>query len=125
MKEYVMVSRKGEIAEINLDEWKKMLVGASKFLTKYTRFMSDDHHLVRNYVVRELSKYTEPIKPEEVSEALNIPVDRVRTCLEDIHKAHAFLHLDKVGDVEWACPGTLADSPHKVTYSTGEKIHGA
>lgn len=125
MKDYVLLGRKGEVKKLSLDEWKMGLVKAAGFLKNYTKFMSEEHHLVRNHVARELCKYSKPIDPDTISQELQISVERVRSCLSEIYKAHAFLHLDEDGAVEWACPTTLASTPHRLSFSTGEKINAA
>jgi hypothetical protein len=43
--------------------------------------MSEEHHQVRYFVVRELPSRGEPIEPESISRALQLPLVRVESIL--------------------------------------------
>jgi hypothetical protein len=88
-------------------------------------FLSEEHHLVRNFVVRELPQRGEPLSPEFISEQLNLSLARVRAILEDLEKNLTFLYRNKQGRVAWAYPVTADETPHKITFSTGERINSA
>jgi hypothetical protein len=40
-------------------------------------FMVEEHHLVRNFVVRELPRVGAPLSPEVIARSLHLPGDRV------------------------------------------------
>ena len=88
-------------------------------------FMTADHHRVRNFVVSELPKAGAPLPPELIASRLDLPVEGVVTLLDDLEKHMTFLFRNPQGAVEWAYPVTVAQTPHKVTFSSGEKLYAA
>jgi hypothetical protein len=87
--------------------------------------MSAEHHLVRNFVVSELPRIGRPLSPELIAQRLDLPEARVRIILEDLEKHLTFLFRNAQGAVAWAYPVTTDQTPHRVTFSTGEQIHAA
>jgi hypothetical protein len=88
-------------------------------------FMSEEHHLVREFAVRELPRVGEPLSPEFIAEELDLPVDRVKSILEELDKHMTFVCRDVQGSVVWAYPVTAAKTPHHLTFSTGEQVYAA
>lgn len=88
-------------------------------------FMTDDHHRVRDFVVLELPRAGVPLPPELIAEKLNLPVDRVRAILDELEKHMTFLFRNQQGAVTWAYPVTVEHTPHRVTFSTGERVYAA
>jgi hypothetical protein len=88
-------------------------------------FMTEDHHRVRNLVVRELPRVGEPLSPEFIAEALHMPVSQVAAILDDLERHMTFLFRNEQGAVVWAYPVTVERTPHHVTFSTGERVYAA
>jgi hypothetical protein len=88
-------------------------------------FMSDEHHCVRNFVVTELPRAGVPLPPKVIARALSLSRDQVDPILDDLEKHMTFLFRDEQGAVEWAYPATVADTPHRVSFSTGERTRAA
>jgi hypothetical protein len=88
-------------------------------------FMSEEHHLVREFVVRELPSVGEPLSPEFIAANLNLPVARVEGILEEFDEHMAFVCRNAQGAVVWAYPVTAERTPHHVTFSTGEQGYAA
>lgn len=88
-------------------------------------FMSEEHHLVREFAVRELPRVGEPLSPEFIAEELNLPVARVRSILDELDKHMTFVCRNTQGAVVWAYPVTAESTPHHVTFSTGEQLYAA
>ena len=88
-------------------------------------FMTADHHRARNFVVSELPRAAAPLSPELIAGRLDLPVERVVGLLDDLEKHLTFLFRNAQGAVEWAYPVTVARTPHKVTFSSGEKLYAA
>ena len=88
-------------------------------------FMTAEHHRVRNFVVSELPKAGVPLPPDLIASRLNLPVESVVALLDDLEKHMTFLFRNPQGAVEWAYPVTVARTPHKVTFSSGEKLYAA
>jgi hypothetical protein len=88
-------------------------------------FMSDVHHRVRNWVVAELPRAGEPLAPERIARALDLPGDRVVEILEDLERHMTFLFRDAAGAVAWAYPVTVDETPHRMIFGTGERVNAA
>jgi len=88
-------------------------------------FMTVDHHTIRDFVVRELPRCGVPISPKQISTGVNLPLERTQAILDDLEKGKVFLFRNEKGDVAWAYPVTAEPTPHRITFSTGEKIFAA
>jgi hypothetical protein len=84
-------------------------------------FMTEDHHRIRDYVVTELPRAGEPLPPESIAEALDLGIPRVRTILDELERRLTFLFRNDRGDVTWAYPVTVDETPHRARFSTGEE----
>lgn len=88
-------------------------------------FMSEDHHRVRNFVVRRLPRVGTPLAPETIAQALNLSPSYVTEILDELEQHMTFLFRNEQGAVAWAYPVTTDHTPHQVTLSTGEEIYAA
>jgi hypothetical protein len=88
-------------------------------------FMSEEHHRVRDFVVQELPRVGEPLAPEFIAQALDLPGERLKAILDDLEKHMTFLFRNERGAVAWAYPVTVDRTPHHVTFSTGEQVYAA
>jgi len=105
--------------------WEKQISKAKRrFETEYG-FLSKEHHSVHHFVVRELPYVGKPLSPELIADKLGIPMDRVRTILDDLEKGMTFLFRNNNGEVVWAYPVTVDKTPHHVSFNTGEELYAA
>jgi len=88
-------------------------------------FMSEEHHRVRNFVVRELPGAGEPLSPGFIAERLELTIDRVVAILDELEKRMTFLFRDGRGSVAWAYPVTVDTTPHHVAFGGGEQVFSA
>jgi len=88
-------------------------------------FMTPHHHAVRNFVVQELPRHAAPLSPTQIARSLRFDVKHVADLLEDLEKHLFFLVRDARGEVSWAFPVTSDTTPHRLRFSTGERISGA
>ena len=105
--------------------WEKQISKAKKKLDTEYGFLSEEHHSVHHFVVRELPYVGKPLPPESVADRLGIPVDRVRTILGDLEEGMTFLFRNNNGDVVWAYPVTVHKTPHRISFNTGEELYAA
>jgi len=88
--------------------------------------MTNNHHLVRKFVVRELPRNSgKPLTPEDIAQRLSLPFAAVITILEDLEKHLFFLVRNDAGEVSWAFPVTSDRTPHLLSFSSGEHIFAA
>jgi hypothetical protein len=88
-------------------------------------FMTPDHQLVRDFVVREMPRFNQPLSPETIAATIDLSLERVRSILEELEHAMTFLFRNASGAVTWAYPVTVDKTPHQVTFSSGEKLYAA
>ncbi len=106
-------------------EWETNLSQVPERNKMRLRFMSRAHHLVRNFVVRELPSVGAPIEEAIIARELGLPVSQVKDILEDLERNLFFLVRNELGAVSWAYPVTVEQTPHHMTFSTGERLYGA
>jgi hypothetical protein len=105
--------------------WHRRIARGARQLKAGLAFMSTEHHLVRDFAVRELPHLGKPMPPEFIGQNLNLPLVRVNTILEDLERHMTFLFRNESGAVTWAYPVTVERTPHHVKLSTGESIYAA
>jgi hypothetical protein len=100
--------------------WKSMISGDVDL-----GFMNQDYHRVRNLVVEAMPQEAKPLTPEWISTKLSLPVPEVVAILEELEVNLTFLFRDPQGTVTWAYPVTVDQTPHQLSFSTGEQIYAA
>ena len=125
MAEKVLVGKGPHFEEIPRDSWEEEVAIRSQHIPAVLDFMTREHHLVRNMVVKEIAHKATPVSSEEISTRLNMSQPQVIALLDDLERNLFFLVRDSRGDVSWAFPVTAEKTPHKLTFNTGEKPHAA
>ncbi len=126
MKDIILIGRGERILEVSAEDWRKHLAAARHHSSSRLSFMTGDHHLVRNFVVSELPRnHGDALRPEDISRRLNLSLTGVNAILEDLQKRLVFLVLNDAGEVSWAFPVTSQKTPHRLSFSTGERIFAA
>lgn len=121
----VLFGQGRKIVELPRKSWEGHLSQVPQHTEIRLGFMSEEHHLVRHFVVRELASTAYPMQPEFISQSLKLPVVRINTILSELEKNLFFLVRNNQGAVTWAYPVTVDKTPHELTFSTGERLHGA
>ena len=88
-------------------------------------FMTRDHHAVRDFVVREMPRQPRPLSRMDIANTVGLELRKVVDILGDLEKRLFFLVRDPRGDVSWAFPVTTTVTPHRLTFSSGERTFGA
>jgi hypothetical protein len=125
LKDSILLGRGSQITEIPRTEWEDGLTQVPQKSKTRLEFMSETHHLVRKFVVRELPRTGRPIRPEFISQSLRLPLARVNAILEELEENLFFLVRNRQGAVSWAYPGTVEKTPHNLLLRTGERLYGA
>ena len=105
--------------------WRMVVSRDARKLEAELSFMSEEHHLVRNYVVEMLHSIGEPLSAEYLADQLNIPMDHMKVILDDLEKHMTFLCRYGHRSINWAYPVTVDETPHQIAYSTGEHGYAA
>ncbi|MHB8846549.1 MAG: hypothetical protein ACYC7L_17585 [Nitrospirota bacterium] len=114
---------------LNIPAW---LVGMEKKMAQKKaryeaamEFMTEEHRRVHHYAVKELPKAGAPLSPDAIAAAVGIGRGRINVLLEDLERHLTFLYRHKGGGVAWAYPVTVDETPHRLTFSTGEEVYAA
>jgi len=121
----ILMGRGHQIIKIPRKEWEKHLSAVPQHSETRLGFMSEEHHLVRYFVVRELPRTGEPMPPEFISQKLRLPLARTNAILDELERNLLFLVRNGQGAVSWAYPVTVDHTPHHLTFSTGEQLYAA
>ena len=121
----ILLGRDQKILEIPQATWKQHLTEIPQHSQARLNFMTEAHHQIRYFVVKEMANRQKPIEPELVSEELNMPFERVKTLLEELERGLFFLVRNEQGAVAWAYPVTVETTPHRLNFSNGERLYGA
>ncbi|MFC1823946.1 hypothetical protein ACFL9T_14645 [Thermodesulfobacteriota bacterium] len=104
--------------------WEKQISKMRKKIESDFGFMTKEHRMVHNCVVKELPDLGEPLSPEFVVNTLDLPQAQVADILDHL-EMNKVLVRNSDGAVVWAYPVTVEPTPHHLTFSTGERIFGA
>ena len=61
----------------------------------------------------------------QIAQVTGLAPQDVSAILADLERNLFFLVREPEGNVSWAFPVTTSETPHRLTFSTGEKIFGA
>jgi hypothetical protein len=125
MKDRLLLGVQRHLLPVPSRMWRKHVAKSSTGNTDRLGFMSEDHHRVREFVVKELPRAGRPLTPDCIAQALGLPPDRVIVLLDDLEKHLTFLFRNPAGAVAWAYPVTVDVTPQRVTFSTGEQGYAA
>jgi hypothetical protein len=125
MTDAVLVGRGDAISSIARSDWEQGLSSAPQMISQRLAFMSRDHHLVRNFVVRELPRLGRPIPLADISNALHLTPTRTSSIVGDLEKNLFFLVRGTGEEVSWAFPVTAEETGHQLVFSTGERLDAA
>ena len=125
MSETVLTGRGRQIESIPRSEWEGHLSRVPEGMKTRLSFMTRQHHLVRYFVVRELPRIGRPLSPAIIASRLALPLKRVNEILAELEERLFFLVRNENGHVAWAYPVTADETPHRLIFSTGERIYGA
>ena len=121
----VLVGAGREIRREPDDAFVRSMEGLSARMAPRLAFMTGDHHMVRNFVVREMPRQPRPLSSQRIAMVTGLDLRKVSVILSDLERNLFFLVRNSYGDVSWAFPVTTSPTPHKLTFSTGGSIFGA
>ena len=87
--------------------------------------LDDEHRRVHHFVVKKLPSLARPMPPEFIADRLELDRARVVQILDELEQRLIFLFRPGSRDVVWAYPITVEPTPHKLTFSSGERLWAA
>ena len=122
----LLVGRGQELERVPDTDLKAAMAKLPERFAARLAFMTPEHHLVRNFAVRELPyENGRPIKVDRMAATLGLPASRVHAIVEELERHLFFLVRNEAGEISWAFPVTSEHTPHRLQFSTGERAHGA
>jgi hypothetical protein len=100
--------------------WRRAVATDASRIGERLRFMSDDHHRVRDCAVQELLRTGTPVATAEIAESLGLDLATTTGLIEDLERNLTFLYRTRPDAVTWAYPVTCEDTGHRVHFETGE-----
>jgi hypothetical protein len=88
-------------------------------------FMEREHHVVRDFAVREMPRHDKPLSPSHIAQATGLDLPKVSAVLADLERNLFFLVRGAEGSVSWAFPVTAFQTRHRLEFSTGEHTSAA
>lgn len=125
MGETILMGQGRQITHIPCEGWEHHLSQVPQHTKAELSFMSEEHHRVRYFVVRELPRVGKSLSPKFIAQELNLSVAWVNVILDELEKRLTFLFRNEGGAVAWAYPVTVDRTPHHVTFSSGEQLYAA
>ncbi len=125
MEDKILLGRDQQILEIPEATWKEHLAQIPEHSHGRLAFMTTAHHQVRNFAVQALVEQQRPLEPAYISAALDLPLAQVSIILDELERELFFLVRNAQGAVAWAYPVTVEPTPHRLNFSTGERLYAA
>jgi len=125
MPETVIFGKGGVLEAVPAEPWREEMRGVRRHMAGRLRFMKPEHQRVRYFAVSELVKTGAPLDPGHIARALGIAVRAIDVILDELDRNLFFLVRDRRGQVNWAFPVTSEITPHRLRFSTGERIFAA
>ncbi len=124
-EETILLGRGQEIIAFSQAAWQAELAHVPQHSQSRLSFMTEAHHQVRYFVVKELAIRQEPLEAAFISEELDIPLEQVKSILDELEQKLFFLARDPQGNVSWAYPVTVEPTPHRLQFGTGQRLYAA
>jgi hypothetical protein len=125
MKDTILVGAGREIHSVPDRAFVKSVKDVPARMATRLAFMTRDHHKVRDFVVRELPSQGRPLSPAQIAQGTGLSLQKVSAVVAQLEQNLFFLVRDRQGNVSWAFPVTTYQTPHRLRFSTGERIFGA
>ena len=125
MEEKILLGRNSQFQEMPATMWKQHLAHVPQHSQTRLGFMTDVHHQIRYFVVRELVHRQKPLDAEFISETLHLALKQVEDILEELERKLFFLARNEQGAVIWAYPVTAEPTPHLLNFSIGRQLYAA
>jgi hypothetical protein len=87
--------------------------------------MTEEKRRIHHFVVRELPNAGQPVSLALIADELEMPFDRVSDLVDEMEKDKTFFNRYHSEGINWAYPVTVDNTPHHVTFSTGEQVNAA
>jgi len=103
----------------------RILLRGAKKTKRVLGGLDEEHRRVHHFVVKRLPSLARPMPPEFVADRLKLDEARVIQILDELERRLIFLFRPGGRDVVWAYPITAEPTPHRLAFSSGERLWAA
>jgi hypothetical protein len=103
--------------------WRRAMAANARKTRAGLGFMTPDHHRVRDFAVVELARCRAPMTANSIAHSLRLSIERTHTILDELERHLTYLFRGDGEAVTWAYPVTVAETPHRAAFSTGEQAY--
>lgn len=103
----------------------KALRAGAKRARKRVAAFSKEKKALHHFVVKNLPQVQKLLSLDYIAKELDLPLETVSTLVDELEREKTFLYREDSNAVNWAYPVTVRDTPHRVTFSSGEQINAA
>ena len=103
--------------------WRRAVAAGARKTRAAQGFMSPDHHRVRDFAVVELARRRAPMTADVIARELGFGTERTGAIVDELERHLTYLFRDEGEAVTWAYPVTIAKTPHRAAFSTGEEAY--
>jgi hypothetical protein len=125
MPETVIYGKGNLLEAVPAEHWREEMRGVRQHMAGRLHFVTPDHQRVRYFAVSEMIKRGAPLDPAYIARTLRLAPRLVGIILDGLERNLFFLVRDRRGRVTWAFPVTSETTPHRLAFSTGERIFAA
>ena len=125
MSETILLGRGRRLVRLARREWEQHLAEVPQHQAARLAFMSNAHHRVRNWLVRELPRRSAPVSPQSIAQALALPPAQVATILADLGPHPLFLGRNTQGAVSWVFAVEVAPTQHALHVDSDVRRYAA
>ena len=105
--------------------WRLAVARDRKSIMARIKFLSPDHHKVRDFVVRQLPEAGAALPAALISSQTGLAEAAVAEILDELERNLTFVVRDRQGQVAWAYPVTAEPTPHLLHFPEGHTTHAA
>ena len=125
MSGQILVGVGGEINAVPDIDFLEALKSVPGRMASRLAFMEREHHVVRDFVVREMPRHDKALSSALIAQATGLDLPKVSAALAELERNLFFLVRDPEGNVSWAFPVTTFETRHHLAFSTGEHTSAA
>jgi len=103
----------------------RIMRGGAKKTKRVLGGLDEDQRRVHHFIVKNLPSLARPMPPAFIADRLKLDETRVIQILDELERRLIFLFRPGGRDVVWAYPITAEPTPHKLAFSSGEKLWAA
>ena len=96
-----------------------------QLICRETALVTEEERRLHRYVVQRVTDTNQPVLPEDISVALDMPLDQVLKMIEKLEALKVFFYRYNSTGINWAYPVTSDEREYKLTFNSGKECTAA